>query len=209
VPEVRVSHVVVQEPVHSVGVEKVTLAVLGVRGERTGHVDARIDEKLKGDRRPIAVAGVAGHHGGKVSSCAVTGHCKSGGVAAVFGGVSRDPTCGGVAIRDGRRKAMFRCQSVVHAHHQCRHPRCQSVADRVMAGDVADHKAAAMEVDDDGKGPVVLRVIDAHGDVPGKAGHNAIFGWHPLFRWPHHKGDQRGEAVSRLLSRLLRHRRRV
>ena len=107
-----------------------------------------VDQHLVHEARPSMVAGVERDDGGQVAPGAVAGNRQPARIDAVPLGVVGDPARGGDRILDGGGELVLGRQTVVDGHDDGGDGIGDRAADLVVALQVADHPAAAMEVDE-------------------------------------------------------------
>ena len=164
-------------------------------------VDHRVDRHLEADRRAAAVAGEHRGGDGKAASRAAAVDGEAVRVKAELGGVARHPQQAGVAILDLRRMGVLGRQAVFDGDHHRVDVLADGGGDRVLAVEVAQDHAAAMDVVDPGQHPGgVHRPVDPYLDVRRalRPGHRTVLGADVRVRRYLHGGQhraQRGPAL--------------
>ena len=117
------------------------------RGQVAGRVGRRVDQQLHCRHRAAAGPGQQADHGGEVAAGAVAADRDPGRVDAQLGGVGAGPGEGGPGVLDRGREGMLGRQPVVDREHRRPGRGGEEAADAVVGVEVADHPAAAVEVD--------------------------------------------------------------
>src|SRR5690606_4720797 len=124
-------------------------------GERRGdaaQVQRRVEQHLQGGPRGPGGAQPARRGGGDLPAGAVAGDADAGGVQAERGGAGGDPADGGDGVVDGGGVGVLGRAAVPDRHPGDAAGPCQRPHDRVVGVDVAEDPAAAVEVDQGGRG---------------------------------------------------------
>ena len=173
-PVLRALEVVVPEPAHRIPREQVAVGVVAIRPRVEVVLRDRIGEHLERQRGTAPVAAHEADGGGEVPARAVTADGQAPPVDAETPGLAGDPLGRRVRVFGGDGVLVLGGEAVVDARHDRSRGIGERAADAVMRLDVADHPAAAMEVDVGGEGPATRRGIAPHGDCPAVDGHPVI-----------------------------------
>ncbi|VEI51294.1 Uncharacterised protein [Kocuria rosea] len=145
---VGVGRVLVPEPGHELGGQQRLVLLLGVGGAGEVGVGDRIDQHLLGDRRPAVLARPQGHDGREVAAGAVPADVerdlRPGDLRQVLAG----PGQGGPGVLHRGGEGVLRGLAVVHEDDGAARLLGQLPAQGVVAVDVLQHPAAAVEVDE-------------------------------------------------------------
>ena len=133
---------------------------------------AGIDQKLKHQRRAAAIAGIQRDHGREIAAGAVAADRQAAGIDAEAGRVGCDPARGRDGVVDGGRELVLGRQPVIDRNDDAARGVGERAADLVVALQVADHPAAAVE-EDQGRLRLILAgalaAIQPQRDRPGRA----------------------------------------
>src|SRR3954454_7594570 len=141
--------VLLPEPLHVSSGEEIPGAVLLVRGRVERKVGHWVREQLPREWRPAGVRVPYRGHGREVPACTVACNDDPGGIPAEFGRGVLHPADGSQRIVGGRWKARLRSQPVIDGHHDRLHIVGDRPAVRIMAVEVTDHPATAVEERDE------------------------------------------------------------
>src|SRR5580700_6005268 len=119
---------------------------------RHAAIDGRVQQGLITQLRRSPIAGDETHHRGEIAAGAVAADGEALAVDAEGYGLPRDPRSRREAILDRCRKFVFRSEAVIDRDDDASRPIGKMAAEAVMGVEIADDPAAAMEVDEGGKG---------------------------------------------------------
>ena len=143
-----VGEVVVAKPVHLRLAQQEALLEGEVRRALRREVADRIDQELEGGGRAVARAHEPGRDGGEVASGAVAADRDPCRVDAEGRRVVARPLERGRRVLDGGRERVLRSHPVVHGQHGHAGVAGEEAADALARHEVADHEAAAVEVEE-------------------------------------------------------------
>ena len=134
-------------------------------------VGAGVDEHLERDRGSARVARHERHHGGEVAARAVAADGQLFGIYFQTICVAGNKRESGKAILHGRRKRGLGRFPILHREHRAARAVGERAADDIVRVEIADHPAAAVEIDQRGQHFVlgrVLRPVRAHWNRTGR-----------------------------------------
>ena len=137
----------VDEPPHGRAAQGQLVRVSLMRRPFETHVRRWVDQKLKLQWRTSTIACVQGNHRREIAARAVAADRQAAGIDAEAGRVGCDPACGRDGVVHGGRELVLGRQPVMHRNDDAARCVGQRAADLVVALQVADHPAAAVEED--------------------------------------------------------------
>ncbi|MNE27717.1 hypothetical protein D3C80_1211360 [compost metagenome] len=166
----RALQVLRAEPLHHRPAEEVAVGEGGVGGAGTAQVGDRVEQALVGDARAALLRGLAAGGDGQVGPGAVAGHGQASGVDLQFGAAPGQIVQGVEGVQRGGRVARFGRAAVVHRHHRRTAEQGQAAAQLVMAVEVAEDEAAAVEEHHERQAGLRLRPVQARRQRAGGTG---------------------------------------
>jgi hypothetical protein len=138
-------------------------AAVGVAAR--GQVEHRVEQGLKDHRRQRAIAGHEGQGGGQVATSTVAADGQARGVDVQRLGLRRQPAQRGSGVVQSRREGVFGREAVVHRNDTQASSVGNAPAQAVVAVQVANDPAAAMQEQQTGQRSLrvgALAAIDTH-----------------------------------------------
>ena len=200
------THVVGHEPVHGVARQRIGVGEGGHRLGFAGHVDGGIDQQLQSRLRLAGALHLLGDNGGEVAAHGVAADRRQALGRAEAGGVVATPAVGGQHVFQPAREPRLRRQAVVDRQHRAAGDAGQDLAEDVAGLQVADHPAAEVGEDHQGRGRVLLgRAISAQLQRPAGAVDGKILDPHAGLGLAGHRRQPAGAGRPGLLRRQGRH----
>ena len=143
----RIRAVVLPEPEHVFCFQEQFFSQSPHRFGFRARVGCRVNKQLKANRRATGIAGEKSHDRRQIATRAVSAHGNPCRINLKFFCLRLGPHQGSERIVHGRRKGMFRCQSVVDRKHSTTGPRSEAGSHTVGRIQTAEHPSATVVVD--------------------------------------------------------------